>query len=69
MGKHNPKRWENLSGRVEVFLVRPVSEDGLTWEALVRPGRKMRTGEVVRFDDRFPRRFWGATSTECGRSG
>jgi S-adenosylmethionine:tRNA ribosyltransferase-isomerase len=51
VGKNNPKRRENLSGRVEVFLTRPVSADRKTWEALVRPGRKMRTGERVRFAD------------------
>lgn len=51
VGKNNPKRRENLSGRVEVFLTRPVSEDRKTWEALVRPGRKMRTGERIRFDE------------------
>jgi S-adenosylmethionine:tRNA ribosyltransferase-isomerase len=50
VGKNNPKRRENLSGQVEVFLLRPLSEDALTWEALVRPGRKMRTGERVIFD-------------------
>ncbi len=38
---------ENGTGRVEVFLTRQISEDGLTWEALVRPGRKMRTGERI----------------------
>ena len=38
---------EHGSGKVEVFLTRPVSPDGLTWEALVHPGRKMRTGERV----------------------
>jgi S-adenosylmethionine:tRNA ribosyltransferase-isomerase len=47
VGKSNPKRRENLSGRVEVFLLRPLSEDGLTWDALVRPGRKIRTGERI----------------------
>src|SRR5437879_4592380 len=51
LGKGNPKRHENLSGRVEVFLLRPVSADAKEWEALVRPGRKMRSGERVRFDD------------------
>ena len=51
VGKRNPKRRENLSGRVEVFLTRPVSDDKLTWEALVRPGRKMRTSERIRFSD------------------
>lgn len=49
VGKNNPKRWQNLSGRVEVFLLRPVSGDAKTWEALVRPGRKMRTGERILF--------------------
>lgn len=51
VGKNNPKRFENLSGRVEVFLTTPVSDDRKTWEALVRPGRKMRTGERIYFDD------------------
>jgi S-adenosylmethionine:tRNA ribosyltransferase-isomerase len=51
IGKNNPKRFEYLSGEVEVFLVRPVSPDGRDWEALVRPGRKMRTGERIRFTD------------------
>jgi S-adenosylmethionine:tRNA ribosyltransferase-isomerase len=50
VGKHNPKRHENLSGRVEVFLLRAVSDDGRDWQALVRPGRKMRTGERILFD-------------------
>jgi S-adenosylmethionine:tRNA ribosyltransferase-isomerase len=40
-------RREHLSGRVEVFLARRVDEE--TWEALVRPGRKMPTGERVVF--------------------
>jgi S-adenosylmethionine:tRNA ribosyltransferase-isomerase len=39
------------SGKVEVFLTRPISPDGLTWEALVHPGRKMRTGERVVISD------------------
>jgi S-adenosylmethionine:tRNA ribosyltransferase-isomerase len=42
-------RSEHLSGRVEVFLTRQLASD--TWEALVRPGRKMRTGERVLFGD------------------
>src|SRR6185295_10704652 len=49
VGKNNPKRREYLSGEVEVFLLRPVSADGREWEALVRPGRKMRVGEQIRF--------------------
>jgi len=50
VGKNNPKRSEHLSGRVEVLLLRPVSADGKEWEALVRPGRKMRTGERIHFN-------------------
>jgi S-adenosylmethionine:tRNA ribosyltransferase-isomerase len=38
---------EHLTGRVEVLLSREVAAD--VWEALVRPGRKMRTGERVLF--------------------
>jgi len=55
LGKNNPKRWENLSGAVEVFLLEPVSEDAKTWTALVHPGRKMRVGERIR---------WGETEAE-----
>jgi len=51
VGKNNPKRWQNLSGQVEVLLVQPVSGDAKTWTALVHPGRKMRVGERVEFDD------------------
>jgi len=42
-------RSEHLTGRVEVFLTRQV--DSETWEALVRPGRKMQTGERVLFGE------------------
>ncbi len=51
IGRNNPKRREHLSGRVEVFLLRPVSADGREWEALVRPGRKIRLRERIRFAD------------------
>jgi S-adenosylmethionine:tRNA ribosyltransferase-isomerase len=40
-------REHGTGGRVEVFLTKPASADQLTWEALVRPGRKMRTWERV----------------------
>jgi S-adenosylmethionine:tRNA ribosyltransferase-isomerase len=53
VGKNNPKRRENLSGHIEVLLLEPVTADAREWRALVRPGRKMRTGEIVRFDDNF----------------
>jgi len=50
VGKNNPKLRENLSGRVQVLLLRPVSPDAKEWQALVHPGRKMRTGERIHFD-------------------
>ena len=42
-------RREHLSGKVEVFLTRHLEPE--TWEALVRPGRKMQTGERILFGD------------------
>jgi S-adenosylmethionine:tRNA ribosyltransferase-isomerase len=44
-------REHGAGGRVEIFLTRQVSTDGMTWEALVRPGRKMRSGERVIISD------------------
>jgi S-adenosylmethionine:tRNA ribosyltransferase-isomerase len=38
---------EHSTGKVEIFLTKPCSPDRLTWEALVRPGRKMRTVERI----------------------
>ena len=40
---------EGTGGKVEVFLLRLI--DGDTWETLVKPGRKAREGQVVRFSD------------------
>jgi S-adenosylmethionine:tRNA ribosyltransferase-isomerase len=52
VGRNNPKRSEHLSGQVEALLLGPASGgEGRDWNALVRPGRKMRTGEIVRFGD------------------
>ena len=42
-------RREHLSGKVEVFLTRQLRPE--TWEALVRPGRKMQTGERILFGE------------------
>jgi len=42
---------EGFTGHIEVFLTHPVSEDHKTWTALVRPGRKLRSGDIVRFGD------------------
>jgi S-adenosylmethionine:tRNA ribosyltransferase-isomerase len=40
---------EHLMGNVEVFLTRKLDAD--TWEALVRPGKKMQVGERVIFGE------------------
>jgi S-adenosylmethionine:tRNA ribosyltransferase-isomerase len=42
-----------FSGKSEMLLVEPVSEDEREWRALVRPGRKLRTGDIISFDERF----------------
>ncbi|HLY60477.1 MAG TPA: tRNA preQ1(34) S-adenosylmethionine ribosyltransferase-isomerase QueA [Terriglobia bacterium] len=47
IGKHNPAVREFLSAEIELFLIRQES-DG-SWQALVRPGRKVRTGEILEF--------------------
>ncbi len=44
-------RREGFDGRVEVLLVKAVTEDQLTWLCLARPGRKMRTGQRLIFSD------------------
>ncbi|MBI3668338.1 MAG: tRNA preQ1(34) S-adenosylmethionine ribosyltransferase-isomerase QueA [Acidobacteria bacterium] len=48
-GRHSRVRREFLKSPIEVLLTRQVAPD--IWEALVRPGRKMRTGERVVFDE------------------
>jgi S-adenosylmethionine:tRNA ribosyltransferase-isomerase len=40
---------QHLTGKVEIFLARELDTE--TWEALVRPGRKMHVGERVLFGD------------------
>ena len=42
-------RRAGFTGHVEVLLVAPVSQDGKTWEALVRPGRKVRSRDRIEF--------------------
>jgi S-adenosylmethionine:tRNA ribosyltransferase-isomerase len=42
-------RQEHLTGQVEVFLTRQIDLD--TWQALVRPGRKMPIGERALFGE------------------
>lgn len=48
-GRHSRARREFLKSPIEVLLTRQLSSD--VWEALVRPGRKMRTGERVVFGE------------------
>jgi S-adenosylmethionine:tRNA ribosyltransferase-isomerase len=38
-----------FTGHCEAMLIQPASEDQLTWLALVRPGRKLRTGDRMLF--------------------
>ncbi len=40
-------------GDAEIMLLEPVSSDSREWRALVRPGRKLRAGAIVKFDDNF----------------
>ena len=42
-----------LVGKSEILLLEPVLEDAREWRALVRPGKKIRVGDTIRFDDRF----------------
>jgi S-adenosylmethionine:tRNA ribosyltransferase-isomerase len=48
-GRNRRTAREFLSSEIEVLLTRSISAD--EWEALVRPGRKMRVGERVEFGD------------------
>lgn len=41
------------AGKSEILLLEPVSDDAREWHALVRPGKKIRVGDTIRFDDRF----------------
>lgn len=50
---------EGTGGKVEVFLLRRI--DGDTWETLVKPGRKAREGQVVRFSDELTCKILEAT--------
>ncbi len=48
-GRQSRSRSEFLSTAIEVFLVREI--EPLCWEALVRPGRKVRLGERICFGE------------------
>jgi len=49
IGIHNPARAGFLQTEIEVLLTRQLNED--TWEGLVRPGRKVPSGERIVFGD------------------
>lgn len=49
VGRQSRHKREYLRARIEVLLSRAVGEN--TWEALVRPGRKVRLGERLIFGD------------------
>jgi S-adenosylmethionine:tRNA ribosyltransferase-isomerase len=48
VGKRNPARHAHLTTTIEVLLVRALGNG--TWEALVRPGRKISVGERLFFE-------------------
>jgi S-adenosylmethionine:tRNA ribosyltransferase-isomerase len=48
---HNPAARDYLHGRIEVLLTRQLSTDPNDWECLVRPGRKIGTGERLFFGE------------------
>ena len=47
----NPAARDFLRGRVEVLLTRQLRQDPNEWECLVRPGRKISTGEHLFFGE------------------
>ena len=49
LSPRNPASKEFLKGRVEVLLTRQLGNN--EWEALVRPGRKLRVGEKLSFGE------------------
>ena len=48
-GVHATTSKKDMSGLVELMLLKQLQRDPVRWEALVRPGRKMRVGEVICF--------------------
>ena len=50
-GVHATTSKSAIRGLVEILLLRQVQQDPARWQALVRPGRKMRMGERIRFPE------------------
>ena len=48
-GVHATTSKKDTRGLVQLMLLKQVNRDPVRWEALVRPGRKMRVGEVIHF--------------------
>ena len=48
-GVHATTSKKKITGLVEILLLQRVAEDPNRWEALVRPGRKLRVGECIHF--------------------
>jgi S-adenosylmethionine:tRNA ribosyltransferase-isomerase len=48
----NPASRDFLRGRIEVLLIRQVSQEPNEWECLVRPGRKIGVGEHLFFSEK-----------------
>lgn len=44
------KRAAGQGGKVEVFLLRPTGDEAHTWTALVKPGRRLRVGDIIEID-------------------
>ena len=49
IGKHNPTRREFLRAEIEILLIEKKDEN--VWKVLVRPGRKVRPGEILVFGE------------------
>lgn len=45
------------TGRIEIFLLRALNAEGNRWRALVRPGKKLLTGETVELSPRLAARI------------
>jgi S-adenosylmethionine:tRNA ribosyltransferase-isomerase len=50
-GVHATTSRKQISGLVEVLLVKQISTEPQRWETLVRPGRKLAVGEKVQFPE------------------
>lgn len=51
ISRRNPASQDFLKGRIEVLLIRQISDHSDEWECLVHPGRKIGVGETLFFGD------------------